>query len=554
MSKILRFFLLCWCLLFVSELPAQTQSPHEPISIQRESPYEVFQSFMGATQRAEADYELYKQDKSAQKLSALLDDLGRIRTLLDLSQTPPATRTRIADNAIVYLYDILARLPEIPSDTIPGYQIKGDAASLKDLPSRWTIPGTDIQIVRVQEGPYSDEYQFSAATVKNLADYYQSFIDLPLRHPRLYSSLYLERANATGYLMPKDFANVFPDWMQKHYFNTPIWKIVLISLLNIVLIVLAILWIRFGWRFASSRTGVIRQALYILIPLGLLIGLYSSDHFVITQIYPVGSFASGGGLVTSIIYYGLAAWLAWLIVHLVADLLIRSLQFFSKGYDEPLLRLSVKLFAWIAVLLIIFQGADQLGIPAMGLLAGFGVGGIAVALASQSTIENLFGGLSLFADRPFRVGDKIEFNEQAATVLRIGPRSTRLRLVNGALCTVPNSDLAKMHIVNFTQRNACHLDQVISLRSDSSTEDIRRVLIQIRERVLQEPLVEKKSGWPRVQVISARQGRIDIRIRAMVLTGDMSEFLSVQELIMLDVLNYLEEMQLKLIQPYPVAS
>ncbi|MGE4337950.1 MAG: mechanosensitive ion channel family protein, partial [Pigmentiphaga sp.] len=198
---------------------------------------------------------------------------------------------------------------------------------------------------------------------------------------------------------------------------------------------------------------------------------------------------------------------------------------------------------------ILVDGANEVGIPALGLIAGLGVGGIAVALASQSTIENLFGGLSLFADRPFRIGDHIQFDGQAAKVERIGPRSSRLRARDGTLCTVPNADLAKMAIVNFSQRNDCYLDQRIALRGDSQPDRILALLYRLRALLEAEEAVVKEPGWPRVRVEGTAPGRIELRVRAVIRTSDYAVFLEVQERIVLRVLIDMGELGLALAGP-----
>lgn len=521
----------------------------ESIHLQKNSPFEVYQSFRQAIERLEQEYERYTQDKTTAQFKQLITDLGRVRQLFDLSEEAPATRVRVGNNAIAYLYDILARLPPLEPTSIPGFNEAQQGGAEQDLPARWTIPGTDIQIARIEEGPQSGHYLFAANSIAHLPEYYAEFIQRPLLEPRLYSSLYLEQSNVTGPLIPAAVAQFFPDWLQVHYFNTPAWKILIVGLVSFLFLVGCVFWVRWVWRRALKQEGVRRLVSLTAMPLGLLLWLKLSDSFITNQINPVGSFAKNEGLLASVLYYGLFAWLAWLVVYLVVELLGITLRANARHYDEALIRLLAKLAVVVIVAFILLQGADQLGIPALGLLAGFGVGGIAVALAAQSTVENIFGGLSLFADRPFSVGDKILFNQQSAQVLRIGPRSTRLRTRDGALCSIPNSDLAKMHIINFSLRSSCYLNQTLALHQDSDPEQVAQLLVLVRQRVLAEPLVEQSDGWPRVQLVGVTAGRIEICVRAIVLSTDYSEFLSVQEAVMLDVLRFTRCLGLKLAQP-----
>ena len=93
---------------------------------------------------------------------------------------------------------------------------------------------------------------------------------------------------------------------------------------------------------------------------------------------------------------------------------------------------------------------SELGYPIASLLAGVGVGGIAVALAAQKTVENLFGSISILADSPFRVGDRVQFDGVTGTVLNVGLRSTRLRTEDDRLVVMPNGKLAELRIENLS--------------------------------------------------------------------------------------------------------
>lgn len=543
----MRFIFLLFLFFFIiEESYSQDQQSISLVSIKKDSPYDVFTSFTGATEQIEYDYKKYTEEKSKTKLNFILEDLSKVRHLFDLEETPPANRIRVGDNAIAHLYDILARLPTIDTTTIPGYSAGNASIDPKDLPLRWSIPGTDIQIIRINQGDHAGEYQFSSESIKKLENYYNTIINSPPLQQRNFHSFYLERANATGYLMPDYLSKSIPNWAKSHYLNTPIWKVITISFFVFLFLLLSFIWTRSLLIKSKNNKNIKKSFILLVIPLGLLFLVNISKFLIINQINPVGDFANISGLAISITYYSILAWLSWSIVYFLYDLIEKTFRLFSKNYDESFFKLSKKLIAFLASFFVIINGADQIGIPALGLLAGFGVGGIAVALASQSTIENIFGGLSLFADRPFSIGDKIYFNKQSAEILQIGPRSTRLRTRDGALCTVPNSDLAKMHIINLSLRDSFYINQVIELNNDSPTVLIRTLLARIRERVTAEALVKKEDGWPRVRLVETAMGRIVIRIQAILLTEDYSEFLHIQEAIILDALSYLEELDLKM--------
>ena len=124
----------------------------------------------------------------------------------------------------------------------------------------------------------------------------------------------------------------------------------------------------------------------------------------------------------------------------------------AEGHNETLtnamgiirLLISVALFA-IATIVIL----DNMGVNVTGLIAGLGIGGIAIGLAAQGIFSDLFASLSIIFDRPFRVGETIKYDNSTATVERIGLKSTRLRSVNGELLVISNTNLLAKEITNF---------------------------------------------------------------------------------------------------------
>ena len=165
----------------------------------------------------------------------------------------------------------------------------------------------------------------------------------------------------------------------------------------------------------------------------------------------------------------------------------------------PLARRTLKVFVGLLAFLAIFQ---NLGFNATGILAGLGVGGLAVALAAQKSLENLFGGLSLVADQPVRVGDFCRFGTQQGTVEDIGLRSTRVRTLDRTLVTIPNSDFATMQIENFASRDRMRLATTIGLRYETTPDQVRWLLVRPEEAPAGAP-----QGVPRPGARALRQLR-----------------------------------------------
>jgi len=534
--------LLCLQLAAVSSALAEDANPLAPVN--RASPSETYQSLVAGAKRLEDLYTGYTADKSFAKLHEIRYQFNRLRGLLDLSAVPSANRVKVGNAALTYLSDILVRLPPIDPGSIPGA-----AASEKPLPARWTIPGTDIQIARVESGPDAGEYLFTAESIANLAEYYRRVRDLPVLQPRHYAWFHREHINATGPLIPDWLTSAIPESLKVVYLNTPVWKIIAIGCVVVLMLAVAYIWARVV-RVQSRRGSEVRKLAWRFTLPALLLAIYFfSDWFVIAHINPAGHFATGESLLSTAAFYGVAAWAVWIGCFLVAEAVINTPRIAGNSLDTHLVRLAARIAAIGSAGGMLIYGANEVGIPAFGLIAGIGVGGFALALAAQSTIENLFGGVALFADRPFRIGDVISFGGERGSVEMVGTRSSRIRALDGTLVTVPNSDLAKMKIVNFTRRNKCLFVHTLALHVDTPADRIRLLLQRMRDLVAAEEMVEKSDGWPRVRCVGVAIGRIEVELRAYVLTTDYTKFLAIQEKLLLGVFELVEEMDIRYAPP-----
>lgn len=522
--------------------------------INRSSPADTYQSFLAATAEVEALYADYATDKTAAKVHQLRRSMQRVRQLMDLDALPPSTRAKVGNAAIGYLYDILARLPPLDAATIPGGGAGiPNAGGAPALPSSWTIPGTDLRIAYVEDGANGGGYVFTADSIENLPEYYREIASDPVLSPRLYDSFHERQIGATGTLIPERFVSGLPDSLKRAYFDTPAWKIVAIIGITLLFLVLSILWTKLAWHRAARSGPLARIGWRLTVPAMLLLLLSTGEWLVAAELNPAGTFAAGELIVVTILRYAASAWLAWALVHFVIEAFLGLPRATTERSDANLLRLAGRVAALAASATILAYGADALGIPALGLIAGLGVSGIAFAIASQSTLENLFGGVSLFADRPFRIGDTIGIDGQAAQVERIGPRSSRLRTRDGTLCTVPNADLAKTHIVNFSLRDTCFLDQQLAVSGRSDPHRIRQLLQEGRALLETRDLIEKAPGWPRLHVTDTAPGRINLRVQARILTNEYHVFLAEQDLIILSVLSLMHDLGLEL-ATYPFVA
>jgi MscS family membrane protein len=231
---------------------------------------------------------------------------------------------------------------------------------------------------------------------------------------------------------------------------------------------------------------------------------------------------------------GMALTVIYVAVKLV-DLLLVYLEGKFFGGDVQLAQMMLpvlgKTFKVIVVVLGFLTTAQWLGIPITSVLAGLGVGGIAVALAAQNTLANVFGSITILTDRPFRVGDRVQVDKYDGTVERIGLRSTRIRTLEGHLVTIPNKTVADSGITNITMRPNIRQLFTVSLTYDTTPVKMQEALGLLREILGKHPLthdfiVNWKDYGPH---------SLDIFVAYWCKSTDFKEFLKALEEINLEI-------------------
>jgi MscS family membrane protein len=209
----------------------------------------------------------------------------------------------------------------------------------------------------------------------------------------------------------------------------------------------------------------------------------------------------------------------------------------ANGFQQmisPLVRKTLR------VTILLF-GAVQIGqvltnTPVTAILAGLGVGGLAVALAAQETIKNFFGSLVLATDRPFDLGDRIQVDAFDGNVEAVGMRSTRIRTLDGHLVTIPNGELANKSIRNVAKRPYIQRNFTLGLVYDTPPEKIRRALAILKE------LLEGHEGMrpdhpPRVTFTTLNQWSLDIQVIYWYAPADWWAYMAFSEDLNLKILE-----------------
>jgi MscS family membrane protein len=284
----------------------------------------------------------------------------------------------------------------------------------------------------------------------------------------------------------------------------------------------------------------------LLAPVAVLAGAY-------LLLGAVDALTFRGGVLTameigSTVVQALAiAWTVLLICDGLADFVVESPHVVPGSLDAHFLRAGFRVLGIVAAAGIVAYAATQLGIPLIGVLAGLGVGGLAIALAAQPTIENFIGGVILYTDRPVRKDDWCKFGDMDGIVEEIGIRSTRIRALDGSLVTVPNADFAKEALVNYSACESILFEMTLSLRRETEAPTLRKVIAALRDMLAEHPRVLEEDLSVHLSAIGASS--LDVELYCYVDTSDWDEFDAITEALLFGILERVESCGVALAMP-----
>jgi MscS family membrane protein len=231
--------------------------------------------------------------------------------------------------------------------------------------------------------------------------------------------------------------------------------------------------------------------------------------------------------IASIMFIAGCVWLLILLNSWLEEYLRPHLRERKLTGATSMLRLARR----VVDVLIVFAGMvvalHHFRVDPTAALAGLGVGGIAVALAAQKTLENVIGGASLIFDQPVNVGDTLRLNNTVGTVDDIGLRSTRIRTMDRTVVSVPNGQIANMSLENLSARDKFWLHPILSLHYGTTATQMQAVLDGIRSLLSEAQDVEPASI--RVRFLRFGPSSLDVEVFAYILARDWSHFLEIQE-------------------------
>ena len=462
---------------------------------------------------------LYPSSKVKKKLKKVYVLASRVQRCLDLSQVPPTLVNTFAMDSMLLLKTILDRIEIPPLQSIPDAEAM-EAEGLSD----WQLPHTEITISKVHEGPRKGEFLFSPATLDRLEVFYERVQHLPYK-PGAWENVYSIYKGESGPLIPKKIIWQIPPWGKMKYKDYPLWKWVLLGfVIFFILGVIAILY-RLLWTESKDGTtkGIWRRTLF---PISVMFLILLLDNLQ-RQIAFRGEIYEWLTTLVQGFFFLATGWAILIIGHTIGESIIASPRIKTKSLDAALIRVTSTIISFAIAAWVVIEGARFLGVPVVPVLAGLGVGGLALALAAQSTIENFLGGLTLFADRPVRVGDFCKFGDKLGVVEEIGLRSTRVRTLARTLVTVPNAEFAKLHLENYTKRDQMWYHPRLQLRYETTEDQIRYILVEVRKILYAHPKVSPDPA--RIRFVAFGSYSLDLDIYAYIEVTDYGEFLEVSE-------------------------
>lgn len=297
-------------------------------------------------------------------------------------------------------------------------------------------------------------------------------------------------------------AQYFPSFMQEEFFGNSLslWIIATVGILVSVITAKIIYWIisnvvkKFTAKTKTNLDDLLIEKLEG--PVAFAIGLFGI--WISTDIL---HFAAGFDKFLHVIFYiATLVNIAWsstrLIDALIDEYIVPLTEKSSSDLDDqilPIVRKALKITVWIIAIII---GLSNAGYDVGALITGLGIGGLAFALAAQDSMKNLFGGITIFTDKPFKIKDRIIVSGTEGVVEEIGIRSTRLRTLMGRKVTIPNSIFSNTGIENVTSEPLFKVVINLGLTYDTGYEKMKVAMDTLKD------IAEKNEGVEKNYVVN----------------------------------------------------
>ena len=420
-----------------------TAGSYSDITVDRSTPELLLKTFMSALERLTVQMEAREWARNyygawlyppiTEQQSAEIRLLKQyVLDSMDLSAFPDWRRESAGIETALMMWEIF-RAENVTAKT-----------SFKQLrEGLWVIPGTYVQVGTLGSGIRMGDVVFTAETVAHVPALYEI---TPAGQGVARFDAYRYFTETPGNLEPPRWSGVahkLPQFLRWEIGSNTLFQWLITGLILAVVLLIPPLVSRMislsslRWFCQAAATG--------------LLGLFAAG-IVIDQAGLSGAGATVVTLFFLTLFYGAIVICIMVVGEWFGSWVSAIQEAKDKTFDTSIIRLATRVVSTMAALAVIIYGISTAGVPVFGIIAGFGVGGLAFALAAKPTLENILAGVILFLDGSIKVGDKIESDALSGTVEDIGMRSTRIRSADGALISVTNSELADKVIKNTSPR------------------------------------------------------------------------------------------------------
>jgi MscS family membrane protein len=533
--------------------PVDTASPRETLQDFVVAMDGIYRGTKDILQEYAASQRLYLTSDERRRRVEVLSAAAKAIRVLDLSDIPPVLQQTVAPERAIQLKEILDRI-ELPSfDSVP------DRNAAAGLPSkRWRLPETEIDIALVESGPRSGEYLVTAGTVDRLPEFYERVKNLPYRPGPAAELSDVYRKLSTGgtttiyeaymsspvgleRIVPIRWMLRLPAWAKYPIAGVALWQwlgflVGLAVCLGFVYGIYRLNRYLAGRRAEESGPGwnaLLTPLAIILVtafPVPLLCAIFrvgGTGRIVIT-------FMQTGALFLS------AAWLSVIAASLVAEAIVSSEHLRRRSLDSQLIRLGMRLAGIAIAIGLLIQGAYELGFPAYSVLAGLGVGGLAVALAARDSLANLLGSMLIMIEKPFRVGHYVRVSGTEGTVEDVGFRSTRIRTLDNSLISIPNNAVVNATVENLTLRAMRRQRFFIQVTYDTPRAKIEALVAKIKQLIADHPLTNKTNFHVRFNDFG--ESSLNILVYFYFVVTDLAAELEAREEMLLRIMDLAREL------------
>ncbi|MEM6577511.1 MAG: mechanosensitive ion channel family protein [Pseudomonadota bacterium] len=498
------------------------------------SPAETLESFSRLAELLEIVTLEYGREKSSENYARLNLIVGQMKALIDLSQQSEIAKREVGSRTLTSLMDVFARLG-LPD---PSLAPAADGATpVGNTP--YSIPKTPFRIVQMNDGERAGEWIFEARTVQAAPTFLRGIETLPINPEWRVQNWGVVLEHISGPMIPKLVSDSIPMPLRQPVLGLPIWKNVALAICIVIMGLLIALWMRI---VPDSLTEEPSAGVYFSRSLGLLVVnviIYATSIVIENQLVVTGVISLVTSAVIASVYWLVFAVSFWWLVMAATEYLMKRRQIKEGTIDANMVQLCSRILGIVGVAVLLAVGAQKIGVPILSVLAGLGIGGVAVALAARPTLENLIGGIILFVDKPILVGDYGSFGDKSGTVEKIGARSVVVRSTDRTTTTIPNSRFVDMEIINWSRCDRLHINQAIELRYETTNSQLQYIMAKCKEVFHAHPEVDGATG--RAMFVGYSDSALKIIIQAYVNTRYWSVYFAVREDVLLRIKEIIEE-------------